>query len=355
MERGKNLRVLIVHEIFYPDFSGGAEKILLEIIKRIGKFCKVAILTSGDPSIKDYCGIKTYRISTHRYLFGVFSLPYLLCLVKKFDIIVANTYHAALPSFLVSKLLNKPVILIVHGAYGWRWLSMNRLLWPIAIFLEKIIFSLPFDIFLFFSDFSRIQGLKFGARRALVIEPGIDIKVRQKPNKEEFVLFVGRIERQKGIDRLIRVAKLLPNIKFVVVGRGKIRKKPDNVIHLGFVSEKELKNLYKKAFVFFLPSRAETLGYSILEAMSYGCIIVSTVPLKYKGFYLEKFNLNETVRIFNEIYSKRKKYIREGLRNIEIIKKEYSWRKFIFRFIKLLNILVNKKEKVRNIRRLNLV
>ncbi|MEM5875037.1 MAG: glycosyltransferase family 4 protein [Candidatus Aenigmatarchaeota archaeon] len=338
-------RVLLVHEIFYPTFSGGAERILLEIIERISNFCSVTVLTTGDPSVRFYRGIPTYRVKTHRYFFNIFSIPYLFALGKKHDIIIANTYHSAIPSFIVAKVLKKPVVLLVHGCYRWKWLSISRVYGILAIFFEKIIFSLPFDKIIFFSEFSKLEGLKLGAKNCTVITPGISIKSINIKNlaKEDFVLFVGRLEKQKGIDRLIEIAKLLPSIKFIIIGKGKLKDKLSNVIHLGFVPDKVLKRFYRQAFIFFLPSRAETLGYSILEAMSHGCLIISTVPLKYHGFCIKKFNIPEVKDIFIKIYRKKNKYKKIGLKNIEIVKKYYKWEGFILKLLGIIKNLISRK------------
>ncbi|MCS7123662.1 MAG: glycosyltransferase family 4 protein [Endomicrobia bacterium] len=334
------IKILVIHEIFFPDFSGGGERILLEIIKCLSKFFKVDVLTSGNPKIKRYKNIRTYRVNVNRFLFNLFSLPYVIAIGKKYDVLLANTYHSAIPSFIAARILKKPIILLVHGAYNWKWFSINMFLGLFALFLEKVIFSLPFDRFIFFSEFAKKEGQRLGAKRCVVLYPGVKI-TREAKNikKKKIVLFVGRIERQKGIDRLIKVAKMLPTVKFVVIGRGRIKEKLKNITYLGFVSDNILRRYYRDALIFFLPSRAETLGYSILEAMANGCIIVSTVDLNYVGFYLKKFDANHAKEIIKEIINNNKKYERLGKDNIEIVKKKYRWNTFTKNFLEILENL----------------
>jgi len=337
------MKLVVAHEIFPPEFSGGGEKLLLEIIKRLRDKHQIIVITSGDPKIKEFDKIKTVRIPVHRMLFNIFGIPFLLVYGKRSDILIGNTYHAAVPIAVASFLLRKPSICIVHGAYGKKWIEINSMLSPFAIFLEKIIFKLPFFYFLFFSDFARNSALKLGADRlrTIVIPPGIEINKFKIRKKKRFVLFVGRLERQKGIDIVIEVAKRLPDIEFVLVGKkgsyGELEKFPPNVKWKGFVSEKKLTKLYEEALVFFLPSRAETLGYSILEAMAAGCAVVSTVPLKYYGYKIEESDKIETIaNIIKEMIIKKEETERLGRLNRIIIQK-YKWSSFIRSIERLFN------------------
>jgi glycosyltransferase involved in cell wall biosynthesis len=340
------MKLLIAHEIFPPEFSGGGEKLLLEIIKRLKRQHRIIVITSGNPEIKEFNGIKTVRVSTHRMLFNIFGIPLLLAYGKKADVLIGNTYHSAIPTAIASFLLRKPSICIVHGAYGKKWLEMKGILSIFAILLEKIIFRLPFSYFLFFSDFAQKSALKLGVNRArtVVISPGVEINKFKKIKKKKFVLFVGRLERQKGIDKVIEVAKRLPYVKFILVGKRnpheKFEKFPLNVEWKGFVPERTLIKLYEEALIFFLPSRAETLGYSILEAMAAGCAIVSTVPLPYFGYKIkENDKIEKIARVIERMVIEKEKTERLGSVNRKMTQK-YRWDSFIHNFNKLLYSLV---------------
>ena len=343
--RKKSMKLLIIHEIFYPEFSGGAEKILLEIASRLRKEHKIVLITSGNPSIKYFNKIRTVRVPVHRMLLNIFALPYILAYGKKFDVLIGNTYHSALPVAIASLLLKKPAICIVHGAYGKKWLEMKGFMGLAAILFEKIIFKLPFSRFVFFSNFALHSAMKLGVNRkkCITIPPGIDIKKFKRRKKERFVLFVGRLEKQKGIDMVIKVAKILPSVKFIIVGkmREKINEFPKNVQWRGFISEKELTRLYESALIFFLPSRAETLGYSILEAMAARCAIVSSVPLTFYGYKIQnKDKVEDIARKIKEMIES-KKTRKLGEKNRRIVK-NCTWRNFIATFNKLINSLTKK-------------
>jgi glycosyltransferase involved in cell wall biosynthesis len=105
-----------------------------------------------------------------------------------------------------------------------------------------------------------------------------------KQDHKLHILYVGELSRRKGVDRLIEVVKNSPkHFIFTIAGDGTMQpeiqnlaKEYPNCIYKGFVSPSELSKLYKTNEVLFLPSRAESMPLSILEAMSFGLVIVDS-------------------------------------------------------------------------------
>jgi phosphatidylinositol alpha-1,6-mannosyltransferase len=112
-----------------------------------------------------------------------------------------------------------------------------------------------------------------------------------RPNS---VLIVGRMmsaERYKGHDQLIRswplVVQSVPDAQLVVVGRGddvvRLRELAgamgvaQNVLFAGHVSEAALSEMYRRAAVFAMPSRAEGFGIVYLEAMSHALPCIGSI------------------------------------------------------------------------------
>jgi len=100
------------------------------------------------------------------------------------------------------------------------------------------------------------------------------------------ILFSGRFDVQKGIDRLEETAKKLAATglpcAFEVRGKAGISvgQRPPRIssgrIIEPSVDVRVLTRMYQKADIFFLPSRWEGAPLTILEAMSFGCIVIST-------------------------------------------------------------------------------
>ena len=107
----------------------------------------------------------------------------------------------------------------------------------------------------------------------------------------KFVLFVGTLQPRKNIERLIEAFSKLPenlkDLQLVVVGKKgwlyeEILSAPerfevkDKVLFLDYVSDNDLPTFYSKAEVFVLPSLYEGFGLPVLEAMRYGCPVITS-------------------------------------------------------------------------------
>lgn len=99
-----------------------------------------------------------------------------------------------------------------------------------------------------------------------------------KYKKENYVLYFGRLSKEKGIETLLEVCRELPNINFKIVGDGPFSIQNydlDNVEFLGFKSGDELKMLISKALFSVYPSEwYENCPLSIIESQNLGTPIV---------------------------------------------------------------------------------
>lgn len=109
---------------------------------------------------------------------------------------------------------------------------------------------------------------------------------------KKFILFVGTLQPRKNIARLIEAYSTLPphiknEYQLVIVGKkgwlyDEILKSPekfgiaDNVLFLDYVSDNDLPSFYKGAELFVLPSLYEGFGLPVLEAMKYGCPVITS-------------------------------------------------------------------------------
>ncbi|MDQ6672266.1 MAG: glycosyltransferase family 4 protein [Chloroflexota bacterium] len=109
------------------------------------------------------------------------------------------------------------------------------------------------------------------------------------------VLFVGRLEKRKGLKFLLRawpkVLERKANARLVVVGRGRplegyrrfaVRQgwSPDDVTFAGYVPSEDLPRYYQSCDVFCAPNTGqESFGIVLLEAMAAGApIVASDIP-----------------------------------------------------------------------------
>ena len=115
----------------------------------------------------------------------------------------------------------------------------------------------------------------------------IDGPGENAPFKTDTVLTVGLINNErtfflKGIDTFIEIARILPGIKFEIVGINKLGlahklgNLPVNVTLYDKVKPEKLKDFYRKAKIYCQFSRSESFGVSIAEAMIFGAFPIVT-------------------------------------------------------------------------------
>src|SRR4030042_4115435 len=101
----------------------------------------------------------------------------------------------------------------------------------------------------------------------------------------DYILFVGRLSKEKGVLTLLKAIKGL-DIELKIVGDGPIREeyekyarneKITNVVFEGYKSGEELKSLYKNSAIVIFPSEwYEVFGLIILEASAYGKPVIGS-------------------------------------------------------------------------------
>ena len=131
-----------------------------------------------------------------------------------------------------------------------------------------------------------------------VIPNGIDVNtfkpglapIRHLRDDSVNILFVGRLEKRKGLGDLLRAYEFMnarvPKSRLIVVGDGPLRGKVEsyiarhrlpNVVLAGYVPDTVLPRYYCSADIFCAPATgAESFGIVLLEAMASGVPVVAT-------------------------------------------------------------------------------
>ena len=146
-----------------------------------------------------------------------------------------------------------------------------------------------------------IKLYRISGARPKVIPQGIPVPDSPPPESEArdkvaTVLYVGRLEKRKGIDRLLhaipQVIRETPFCRFVIAGddigeapQGKSYRDyfesfasaaaRESTTFLGHVEERELSQLYADCDIFVAPSLSESFGLIYLEAMAHAKPVVA--------------------------------------------------------------------------------
>jgi glycosyltransferase involved in cell wall biosynthesis len=151
----------------------------------------------------------------------------------------------------------------------------------------------------------RLLKVNFGFTPMISLEEPL-----RKTNKEKFrILYVGQLNFRKGLRYAIEAFRELehPNKEFVIVGPAagvtglEKMEIPEGVVFTGTLKGEELREQYRKASVFVLPSLEEGLALVQLEALSFGVPLLITtntggddiIRNGQQGFIVEPGNAKE--------------------------------------------------------------
>ena len=116
--------------------------------------------------------------------------------------------------------------------------------------------------------------------KTIAIHNFVDNMKREQYQKEDYILYFGKICKDKGSETLLEVAKKLPNIKFVFAGYGPLEEKikeVSNAEYIGFKSGKELKEIIAKAKLSIYPSEwYENCPFSVIESQMLGTPVIGS-------------------------------------------------------------------------------
>jgi len=161
--------------------------------------------------------------------------------------------------------------------------------------------------------------------------------------KNPYCLFVGRLTRRKGVHYLLQ-ALVKADVNCVIVGDGPER---NNLISLakkleilnratftGFIPVEDLRRLYAGAEFFVLPSMAEGVALTILEAMSSGLpVITADIPGAsevvldgYNGFLVAPRDVEALSSKIQALAKERETCKNMGNNARRFVTKNFSWR-----------------------------
>ena len=171
----------------------------------------------------------------------------------------------------------------------------------------------------------------FGEKPVLDYSKEEQLKILSKYNIEskKYILSVATLNKRKNIPMLIDAySQLDSDIKLVLVGKASSESfncNNQNIIFTGYLSDDELKVLYKQAFLYVFPSVYEGFGIPIIDAQAFGIpVICSNIPvfkeIAGKGAEFCELNILDVVKKIKTILEdnyKENLLIQNGYNNIQ--------------------------------------
>ncbi len=366
------MRVLVLcYE--WPPLGGGTGTALLNLIKEFGKIktLKIDVLSSSTGEYqeeKKTTNIKIIKLDIGKnnqnvhHQAGYNLLKYLVkssWWIKKhkhdYDLIHV---FGGLPGSITAFLSGRPYIVSLRGSDqpGYeprfdKWLNFFK---PILnIVYKKAKFVDANSLFL-----KKLTLKSFPKLKISVIKNGVNqkkFKPAKKPVNQPVVLCTSRFGARKGVKYLVkaikRVKKEVSDVKLILIGRGEQETElkqitkdlglTENIVFKGQVNREQMAKTYQQASLFVLPSLAESLANSLLEAMASGLPVIGTnsggnpeLIDKKSGYLVKPKDVTDLTRAMIKILKDKKLRIKMGQNSLKKIK-SLTWTNAASKYLKI--------------------
>lgn len=309
--QNKKIKIAMLGHKRIPSREGGIEIVVAELATRMSKmgfditcFNRRGHHVSGadfdEEKINEYNGVKLKSVWTldKKGLAAMTSSfsGAVRAAFGKYDVV---HFHAEGPCAMMwlPKLFGKKCIATIHGLDHQRAKWGKFASWYILTG-EKCAVRFADDIIVLSENVKQYFKDTYN-RETVFIPNGVLPAEYKKPeeitklfgiNKDDYILFLGRLVPEKGVKYLINAFKELNTNKKLVIAGGTsdseeyvneltaLANGDPRIIFTGFVQGKVLEELYSNAYIYVLPSDLEGMPLSLLEAMSYGnCCLSSNI------------------------------------------------------------------------------
>jgi glycosyltransferase involved in cell wall biosynthesis len=222
-----------------------------------------------------------HKLFKYPVFFISFFINYILS-TKKYDIIHIHYYFPTIIcAFLYKISRNRKVKVIVtcHGSDIYSYTPPNFLYKKLSFVVEHW----------FFTSEKLYERFYRKLDNKTILCAGYDDSIFSKENIDTFkdidCLFIGSLDKNKGIDRLQWLVEKLPNIKFTVVGSGPLENDlmsfsvmNRNLLLKGQQTPIEIAHLLKQSKMLLSLSRNESFGLVMTEAHACmtPCVVTET-------------------------------------------------------------------------------
>lgn len=251
-------------------------------------------------SLKEYKGVRLKSVITiNRKGLAAMTSSFFGAICAAFGRYDVVHFHAEGPCAMLwlPKIFGKRCVATIHGI-DWQRAKWGDFASKYIKFGEKIAAKYADEIIVLSEGVQRYFMDTYG-RKTVFIPNGVNrpilrstqlIKDKFGFDKDEYILFLGRLVPEKGITYLIEAFKgITTNKKLVIAGGSsdtdtfmqelkQLAEGDNRIVFTGFVQGQMLEELYSNAYVYTLPSDLEGMPLSLLEAMSYGnCCLTSDI------------------------------------------------------------------------------
>ncbi len=282
---------------------------------------------------------------------------------KKYNFDIFYVRHLKTAKFLIeNKPKNAKIIFECHEIF-----SKNN---PNIKYLEEFIIKNS-DGLVFINDTLKevfIEYFNLTAKPIKTIHNGCNFKfeyINKDLSKIDEIYYIGNFYPWKGIDFAIKAMTYLPKLKLKIIGSGnRLEKlqnltkklKLNNIEFLGYKSQKDIKEILKKAKLTIIPNTKSNYSYfstpiKLYEYLSASCIVISSdmptikeiIKDKKNGFLFETGNLNSYVNTIKTILAYSEDKLLEISNNAYKTSKKFTWKNRAKEILEFSKEILNEK------------
>lgn len=366
-----NLKVTIFTNEFPPNIYGGAGVHVDYLTKELSKLMAVDVRCFGDQDsssgnmivkgYKEWDIIKKNSLDKLQKVLGPLSID--VAMVKDpitSNIVHCHTWYTFMAGFLAKMLYDIPLVVTIHSLEPLRPWKEEQLGngYHLSTWMEKTGIEAADKIIAVSNDSKKdiMKCYNVPEEKIEVIYNGIDLNQYKKTDSNvarkkygidgRYILFVGRISRQKGIIHLIDAVKYLPqDVKVVLCASSpdteeikmemeeKVKLYPNIIWIDKMVTKEEIIELYSNAEVFVCPSIYEPFGIINLEAMACNTPVVASATGGIKevvvdgetGFLVEPGNPEDLAEHIKKLLDDRGLAATFGANGRKRVEEMFSW------------------------------
>lgn len=360
----------IYDDLKNPYYGGGGSIAVHELAKRLSLNHDITVVNSRNPKVHKnevIDGVSYKRVGIGKFgpkidqIIFLLIVPFYL-LFERYDVWV-ETFVPPISGSFLQLMTKKPVV-------------------GLAFFLNADMmrrkYFLPFDYFerlnlktyRYIIATSTLLEKQIKNVNARVISRVIPLGLKKEYKgvsvvEKKYILYLGRLDIfNKGLDLLLQIAPEIlsrnPEFKLVIAGKGIANQEKrlrtiveklninDKIIFMGAVSEDEKYKLLVECMAYIFPSRYETFGMSVLEALSCGkAAVIFDIP----GFNwipddcaikTKPFNIEELKENINLVISSRHKREIIG-KKAKKLSSEFNWDKIANEYDNFIRNIIERK------------
>jgi len=290
------MRVGIFTDDFYP-LTGGQGRHIKDLYNKLYKKKDFLIFSPNENNLINHKTIFKFSRKFGKNLFLSFLINKNINEIIQENNIDIVHFHCGPGGLILIKKPSVKLICTVHHTYYQQQKYIPFQKWKYLLYLLERKMYHNADKIITVSESTKevlVKNYNVSPEKIVVIYNGVNFKIFKKiksikkiPNS---LLYVGRLDKRKGIDFLVKSIPLvkneIPDIKLFIIGKGKSREKlekfveennlEDNIKFLGFVPDDELPKWYNQCKLTIVPSVFEGFGITVIESLACGTPVVGT-------------------------------------------------------------------------------